>query len=293
MYSIGLDVDTRAYFTAATCATSLFKPLSVNTPSKFFSKTYFNKNLICNSVSTLTSTSVTTSTEITLWGNQLGISSMFPKSKLTKLERNQIELTPNIKSILVGILLSDAWLQKREGWNPRIGFKQSIGNFEYLWYVFNLISVLCSNFPYNCQTRGKLFYDLQFETRQLDCLNEIYNLFYKSQPSLGKNIKNIKCVKPELFEYLDYIALAHWIQGDGAKKNKGITLCTDNFTIQEVVLLMNILLIKFDIKSTIHKEKNYYRIYINNSELSKIIPYIKPYFTTSSLYKLSVHSNSN
>lgn len=206
---------------------------------------------------------------------------MFPKSKLTKLERNSIQLTPNIKSILVGILLSDAWLQKREGWNPRIGFKQSIGNFEYLWHVFNHISVLCSNFPYICQTitRGKLFYALQFETRQLDCLNEIYNLFYKSQQSLGKNTKNIKCVKLELFEYLDYIALAHWIMGDGAKKNKGITLCTDNFTIQEVVLLMNILLIKFDIKSTIHKEKDNYRIYINNSELSKIKPFIKPYLT--------------
>lgn len=284
MYSIGLDVDTRAYFTAATCATSLFKPLSVNTPSKFFSKSYFNKNLTSNSVSTLTSISDTTSTEITLWGKPLGVSSMFPKSKLTKLERNQIQLTPNIKSILVGILLSDAWLQKRDGWNPRIGFKQSIGNFEYLWYVFNHISVLCSNFPYICQTitRGKLFFGLQFETRQLDCLNEIYNLFYQSQQSFGKNTKNIKCVKLELFEYLDYIALAHWIQGDGAKKNKGITLCTDNFTIQEVVLLMNILLIKFDIKSTIHKEKNNYRIYINNSELSKVIPFIKPYFSPSS-----------
>jgi hypothetical protein len=124
----------------------------------------------------------------------------------------------------------------------------------------------------------------KFETRQLDCLNEIYNLLYKSQQSFGKNTKNIniKCVKLELFEYLDYIALAHWIQGDGVKKNKGITLCTDNFTIQEVVLLMNILLIKFDIKSAIHKEKNYYRIYINNSELSKVIPFIKPYFSPSS-----------
>ena len=29
--------------------------------------------------------------------------------------------------------------------------------------------------------------------------------------------------------------------GDGAKLNKGLVLCTDSFTIQEVVLLINVL----------------------------------------------------
>lgn len=36
MYTVGLDADTRAYFTAATCATSLFIILSVTTSPKFF-----------------------------------------------------------------------------------------------------------------------------------------------------------------------------------------------------------------------------------------------------------------
>jgi hypothetical protein len=74
--------------------------------------------------------------------------------------------------------------------------------------------------------------------------------------------------------------------GDGAKRNKGIILCTDCFNLKEVVLLMNILLIKFDIKSTIHFDNNRPRIYINQKELNIIIPYIMPYFVKHFLYKL-------
>jgi len=126
--------------------------------------------------------------------------------------------------------------------------------------------------------RGKLFYSLEFKTRQLKSLNEIYNLFYIELKS--------KIITPELFHYIDYIALAHWIQGDGTRQNKGIVLCTDYFTIKEIVLLMNILIIKFNINSTIHYDNNKARIFINKKELNKIKPYIKPFFVKTFLYKI-------
>ena len=44
--------------------------------------------------------------------------------------------------------------------------------------------------------------------------------------------------------------------GDGAKMNKSLILCTDSFTLQEVILLMNVLKLKFGINSTIHGIKN-------------------------------------
>lgn len=49
---------------------------------------------------------------------------------------------------------------------------------------------------------------------------------------------------------------------------------------------MNILLIKFNIKSTIHTDNYKYRIYINRVELNKIIPLIKPYFVKRFYYKI-------
>lgn len=66
--------------------------------------------------------------------------------------------------------------------------------------------------------------------------------------------------------------------GDGAKRNKGIVLCTDNFTLKEVVLLLNILNIKFDLDCKIHIDNKYYRIFFNKKSLNKIFNYIKPYF---------------
>ena len=73
----------------------------------------------------------------------------------------------------------------------------------------------------------------------------------------------------------------------GCKRAKGLILCTDNFNLQEVVLLVNILILKFDINPTIQKEKNKFRIYINEKNLIKIKPFILPYFVDHFLYKIN------
>ena len=204
------------------------------------------------------------------------------KGILTKVKRNMFSYNLYQRSVIIGIILSDGWIQKRYKWNPRIGFKQSLKNFEFFWDVFTQLSPLCSSYPWLTKNmkRGKLFYSIEFNTRQLNCINEVYNLFY--------NENNRKVIKLELYEYIDYVSIAYWIMGDGAKKNKGITLCTDCFSFKEVVTLMNILKIKFDVNSSIHKEKNKPRIYINKLELSKILLHIKPYIVKNSLYKLSL-----
>ena len=41
-----------------------------------------------------------------------------------------------------------------------------------------------------------------------------------------------KVVPLDLYNMLNYEALAHWIMGEGTKVNKGLTLQTQSFTIQ-------------------------------------------------------------
>lgn len=132
------------------------------------------------------------------------------------------------------------------------------------------------------KTLTRVFFAVYLQTRQLACLNDIFNLFYFTNKG-----KIIKTVKQELFFHMDYIVLAHWIIGDGSKRQKGLLLCTDNFTLQEVLLLVNILIIKFQINPTIQKEKDKFRIYINGKSLMKMKPFILPYFVDHFLYKIN------
>lgn len=223
--------------------------------------------------------------ELTLWNKPLGFSSMNRKSKITAIERNMLRLTPRVRSIIIGFILSDAWMQKRGHWNPRLGLKQSTVNFPYLWQVYNELAYLCSGplYPSKSILRGKSFYALSFQTRQLECLIEISDLFY-----IVVNKKLVKSIKYELLFYMDYIVLAHWIQGDGSKHRKGLVLNTQSFTLKEVILLINILIIKFDINPSLQKHMNNWKIYINGKDLNKIKPYIKPYFANHFLYKLNM-----
>jgi len=247
--------------------------LGVNPSSQSFSKFNF-----------LYYSTKTFNNQIKIWNQQIGINFWSFKYKLTNNEKFTLNLTPRVKSILIGLLLSDAWLQQKGAWNPRIGFKQSIINFPYLWHIYTEIGYLCSSLPMFAKTitRGKIFYSVYIQTRQLRCLNEIYDLFYSS---INGQIN--KTIKQDLFFYMDYLVLAHWIMGDGSKKAKGLILCTDNLNLQEIVLLVNILIIKFDINPTIQKEKNKFRIYLNEQSLIKIKPFILPYFVDHFLYKIN------
>ena len=53
--------------------------------------------------------------------------------------------------------------------------------------------------------------------------------------------------------------------GDGTScKNSGITLCTDSFSIEDIVRLMNVLILRYDLKCSTHtpREVSKYNLYI-------------------------------
>ena len=140
-------------------------------------------------------------------------------------------------------MLSDGWITYASltHKNARLGFKQSFAHFEYMWHVFNILSHYCSSFPHITIGRrnNTTIYGLQFFTRSLPCFSQMYSLWYN---------QGTKILPYDLFDYLTPVALANWIMGVGSRNRYGLNLCTDSYFLKDVILLINILIIKYDFK---------------------------------------------
>lgn len=67
--------------------------------------------------------------------------------------------------------------------------------------------------------------------------------------------------------------------------SSGITLQTQCYTIQEIVLLINVLIIKFGLECSIHKQGGHFVIYIKSKSIKKNLHNMLPYVHPSMLYK--------
>jgi hypothetical protein len=147
--------------------------------------------------------------KIVIWGSNL--ESGLGVGRITKQIAAMYALPPLQYSVIVGLLLSDAWLHKDtpaknvikpRGNSTRLGFSQSYDKFEYFFSVYNYLSHYCSTIPHlKIRIRTVNFlYSLTFQTRNLPCLDNLLELFYK---------KGVKVIPADIYNLLDPIALAH------------------------------------------------------------------------------------
>ena len=167
--------------------------------------------------------------------------------------------------------------KKNVNGQARLFLKQSINNAFYLFYTFSLLSHYCSSYPYIVNSRG--FIAVAFSTRTLTCFTEVYNNFYEN----GK-----KCVPSDIYKMLTIQGLSHWICGDGTfVKGGGIYLQTQSFTVIEVVYLINVLILKFNCKCTIHYQEDKPVIYISSRSVRKLRTELLKHMPESMHYKLT------
>lgn len=118
--------------------------------------------------------------------------------------KNLIFLTPTAYSIIVGLILSDGYLEK-SNLSARLVFKQSLIKCEYVLNVFMSLHHYSQSIPAfykgtRLRRNETITYAVGFKTRSLPCFNEIYDLFYKDK---------IKQIPNNIYDLLTPIAIAH------------------------------------------------------------------------------------
>jgi len=244
------------------------------------------KELINKSSLLKLSNDFTQRNKLVVWGENLG--SGISYGRLTKQVSEMYKFNNYQYSVVIGLLLSDGWISYSTKFSktPRLGFKQSLNKFNYLFLVFSILSPFCNSLPSIVTSKNKnlsLSYAVNFFTRSLPCIIDLHLLFYKN---------NKKVIPQNIYNLLDPIALAHWIMGDGQRRDYGLVLCTDSFSIAEVVRLENVLILRYDLICTIRTNKiGQYRIYISAKSMDKLISILLPYMDNSMLYKLNLVYN--
>lgn len=224
-------------------------------------------------------------TEIVLWGLNMN-SGLGGPLMLAKHITLMYKIPLNVHYYLIGILLSDGWLHiesKNRKINARFGFKQSIKNIESFYNIFVIFSHYCNSLPFLKSNimRGRTFYSLTLQTRSLPCFTSYYNRFY---------LNGVKIIPLDIYHDINEISLAMWIEGDGSFMADGsLSLCTDSYSLNEVILLINVLIIKYDLKASLiqrDKTKSQYRIRISKKSMDIVRILVKPYISKSMLYKI-------
>jgi len=123
---------------------------------------------------------------------------------LTQAE--QFFLTPDLKGIMLGLLLGDIHAQKRSK-NTNLFFEQSVLHEDYLLHLYDLFKLYCISGPKlsvraPSKVTGKVYSSLRFQTMALPCFNEFYDLFFLLGP---------KVVPSNIKELLTPLSLAYWI----------------------------------------------------------------------------------
>lgn len=185
-------------------------------------------------------------------------------------------LTQLQRSIIVGSLLGDGYLRIITGKkNALFEVNHCLAQKAYVDWKYEILKTLCKSTPKTRPGNGsRMAY--RFTTRQHQELTDLFRLFY---PKGRKVIPLSLEINP--------IMLAVWYMDDGSKcRESDVYFNTQQFDARDQSKLLEILR-GLNINGSLNRDKQYWRIRIKKSSLSKLFSLIHPHVIPSMKYKLS------
>ena len=199
---------------------------------------------------------------------------------------NENKLSTIQKETLVGLLLGDGNLQtESNGKTFRLRICQSLAHKDYVFHLYELFKKFTTSPPVEGtsidERTGKTSLSWSFSTTQQSCFRYYGQQFYDK-----KGVKRVPLIIARL---LKPRSIAYWYMDDGAQKwknvTKGVRFCTDNFQRVEVKRLAKTLEEKYQLKTSLQKQRKDFRIYVSTNSYETLKKLIWEYFIPSMLYK--------
>ena len=181
-----------------------------------------------------------------------------------------LAVTSHQEEILIGSLLGDAYITAR----GQIQFEQSVHQKEYLfWKHQELSSISYKNISIVKRFDKRYKHEnisYRFWTRQY-FISWREKFYFKSKKLVPKNIQ------------LTPLSLAVWYMDDGCFSDNKCIIATDGFSQEDISFLQNLLLEKFNIKTSV---KNESKIMIKKESFNTFFSIISPHIILSMRYKI-------
>lgn len=179
------------------------------------------------------------------------------------------------KSALIGSLLGDSSISKKYILNIGHGLKQE----EYYKHKIQLLSPNIKFLEYRREKIDKrtnnLYISLQAYSNKYEDIVNLKELLY---------INDKKEITKEILKDFNEISLAYLYMDDGNYEKYGAKIALCNFSNDSLILFQNFLKNKWNIDTSIHKDKT---LYIKANSKKIFIQLISSYIIPSMLYKIN------
>lgn len=179
------------------------------------------------------------------------------------------------KSALIGSLLGDSSISKKYILNIGHGLKQE----EYYKHKIQLLSPNIKFLEYRREKIDKrtnnLYISLQAYSNKYEDIVNLKELLY---------INDRKEITKEILKDFNEISLAYLYMDDGNYEKYGAKIALCNFSDDSLILFQNFLKNKWNIDTSIHKDKT---LYVKANSKKIFIQLISSYIIPSMLYKIN------
>ncbi len=196
-----------------------------------------------------------------------------------------VTLNKQQREILVGTILGDGHLEtQNQGRTFRLKVDHSINQKEYAeWLYAKFKNLTLTGLQLKQQVvNEKQYQKYWFSTISVGAFRYYGQLFY---------VRNKKVVPQIISKLVTPLSLAVWFMDDGSLKSKAHRariINTQSFDAVSLQRLQDMLLKKFNIKTTLRNQKEGMQLYIPSTEIEKFVTLVRPFIIPSMEYKIKI-----